>query len=770
MSGPRPPLASSFTAAAAAAQNPSAAAPSPPRARRAREEGEVSSGADDDEVLLTHTAAASNAHKFVEAGAQVPPPTLLGKGSNTFSVSNVMAHKSAGPSYKKTMRVNQGQFKPGTNRNLTWQKPVASDNLVITFSDDDSGADSEKTKQDRVRETKASSQGSQKTGNSIQTRTMKHTVTTEPSGQIQHGDAMRNLPFKIHHKVTEGAGDHETDNLRGRLAAAPFTNGQSIPEDTSTLVPITSSQVRQRVPPVGTSTVSNRRLHMEPGEETVGPLNYSGQIVVESRNSRLFSLLEMEELQERELEAAQEHRRKCEVEERKALRAYRRAQRALIEANERCAILRQKRETSSAQVHGLIAENSSFIQSLSTQNAGEGLTMPSLVSSHIHADSQMLQNQGGRYNLYPDEPPQQPVDKHEARPHSRDDLATNAADPNFVSAANDNSAPSDYMEDYLLPARQSRSECALAVENHMDETIQVYAQENRQISGDSAQDYELLEASLRSRLVERFGKKSCLNSTRESNEEPAVGKVAETEHDKQPAHIGLQLQEAEKNLMITVEGTLELGSDGADCTEKTGDLSNLSSGPSMGNCDAEDNISSFRELCIPSSMNVPCFPSSAPHNAARHIKWAFPGFCKESSHEENDCLTNDASSEATEHVQYMILDCVRENVNMLSATQADSDMAHSGIDPFWPFCMFELRGKCNDEECQWQHAEQHPWRKSKHTKHALTSASGRIPYGFFQHILPVPAYRVGSNLIKADLNLTQLVMVGSQILTATDNY
>lgn len=25
------------------------------------------------------------------------------------------------------------------------------------------------------------------------------------------------------------------------------------------------------------------------------------------------------------------------------------------------------------------------------------------------------------------------------------------------------------------------------------------------------------------------------------------------------------------------------------------------------------------------------------------------------------------------------------------------------IDPFWPHCMFELRGKCNNDECTWQH-------------------------------------------------------------------
>ncbi|CAN6338634.1 unnamed protein product [Urochloa humidicola] len=906
MSGPRP--------APAATQNPSAPQP-PPRpppppppasaaAARAREEGELSSGADDDEALQTRLTASSILGKLAEAASQVPSANLSGKGINTLSVSNAMVHKSAAASYKKTMRMNHGQFKPGTNRNLSWQKPVSSDNLVITFSDDDSGTDSAKTKQDTARGRKATSHGTQKTGKSIQTRivreevsqqktlgakvgpahvpafpftlrnvgagrgsgntffrkeppmrqvntkskqkdgngvgvdsadhrlerlrhkiaarenelkgqkrplapvAMKNTdlssnqsrlpsekigleasnngecsrpnspfehdgrpikrsklnqqhsynqgyndsvtlapsgglsrkntvqssemtdhfeneitvdpnvdetearVTTDLSGQMHSCSATKNL---CHHKVTEVAGNHAMVELHGRLADAPFINRQIVSKDASALMPVASGQAGQQAVPVGPSVLLDQRPQLQPGEENADRMNCSGQIGAEGRNTRLFSLLEMEELQEKELEDAQEHRRRCEVEEREALRAYRRAQRALLEANERCTILRRKREICSAQVHGLIAEDSSLVQSLSIRNTSDGLAMPSLLNSQIHANSQVPENQGGRHSLHPEEPPQQPVDKHEARPHSShyDELAANTADPNFVSTANDNNTPSDYMDDDLLfPARQARSECTLDVENQMEETIHVYAEENRQASGDCVQDYELLEASLRSRLVERFGKKPCLNSTSEGTEELAVGKVA-AEHGKQSAHI-LQLQEAEQNDMTTPEGTMELGNDGA---EKTGGLSNSSSGPSMGNCDPED-ISPLKEICMP------------------------------------------FASEATEFVQDMTQDCVGENMKNLT-TRKDNDMACSVIDPFWPFCMFELRGKCNDEECQWQHLEHHAWRKSKHTKHAMTHVSGQIPYGLSQHMLPVPAYRVGSNLIKADQNLTQSVLASS---------
>lgn len=34
-----------------------------------------------------------------------------------------------------------------------------------------------------------------------------------------------------------------------------------------------------------------------------------------------------------------------------------------------------------------------------------------------------------------------------------------------------------------------------------------------------------------------------------------------------------------------------------------------------------------------------------------------------------------------------------------------SNMCDLSIDPFWPLCMFELRGKCNNEKCQWQHVK-----------------------------------------------------------------
>lgn len=93
---------------------------------------------------------------------------------------------------------------------------------------------------------------------------------------------------------------------------------------------------------------------------TLGNLNISG-----TTNMDLQSLMEIEELHDKELEEAQEYRHKCELEERNALKAYRRAQRATMEANSRCSHLYRNRELFSAQLRSLMIDNPSMFWSSS---------------------------------------------------------------------------------------------------------------------------------------------------------------------------------------------------------------------------------------------------------------------------------------------------------------------------------------------------------------------------------------------------------------------
>lgn len=37
--------------------------------------------------------------------------------------------------------------------------------------------------------------------------------------------------------------------------------------------------------------------------------------------------------------------------------------------------------------------------------------------------------------------------------------------------------------------------------------------------------------------------------------------------------------------------------------------------------------------------------------------------------------------------------------------EIDSFTCKSAINPLWPLCMYELRGRCNNDECPWQHTE-----------------------------------------------------------------
>lgn len=83
----------------------------------------------------------------------------------------------------------------------------------------------------------------------------------------------------------------------------------------------------------------------------------------ENNNVDMHSLVEMEESLDKELEEAQEHRRMCEIEERNALKVYRKAQRALVEANARCTELYHKRELYSAQFRSFVLNDSSLLWS-----------------------------------------------------------------------------------------------------------------------------------------------------------------------------------------------------------------------------------------------------------------------------------------------------------------------------------------------------------------------------------------------------------------------
>lgn len=70
------------------------------------------------------------------------------------------------------------------------------------------------------------------------------------------------------------------------------------------------------------------------------------------------------------------------------------------------------------------------------------------------------------------------------------------------------------------------------------------------------------------------------------------------------------------------------------------------------------------------------------------------------------------------------LDTVRDGFG-----EAGSYTCNLAVDPFWPLCMYELRGKCNNEECVWQHVKD--YTNNNMNQHDESDNAGmNIPYKF----------------------------------------
>lgn len=48
------------------------------------------------------------------------------------------------------------------------------------------------------------------------------------------------------------------------------------------------------------------------------------------------------------------------------------------------------------------------------------------------------------------------------------------------------------------------------------------------------------------------------------------------------------------------------------------------------------------------------------------------------------------------------------------------------IDPSWPLCMYELRGKCNNDECPWQHVKDSSLSNRRPCQDSQSNYSGMI--------------------------------------------
>lgn len=90
------------------------------------------------------------------------------------------------------------------------------------------------------------------------------------------------------------------------------------------------------------------------------------------------------------------------------------------------------------------------------------------------------------------------------------------------------------------------------------------------------------------------------------------------------------------------------------------------------------------ELCIALSNQ-----SGNQHNHGRNFEI-----------EEVACVNSDKTQAC-----YLIANSKPDIVKGYVGKEMGSYTCNLAIDPLWPLCMYELRGKCNNDECPWQHVK-----------------------------------------------------------------
>ncbi|XP_078429149.1 zinc finger C3H1 domain protein isoform X2 [Wolffia australiana] len=385
-------------------------------------------------------------------------------------------------------------------------------------------------------------------------------------------------------------------------------------------------------------------------------------------------VLRLEELYDNELEEAQEYRHKCELEEMRALKAYRKAREELIAANNRCFYLYRQRE-----VLSLMAPK--------WPNAAENIFNS---SSGLLAEVDRLV-----------------VPEHHEYVQGSDELCID------VGAAIDSDS------------QRGSVECG--------------------------RDFEL-EASLRTKLVSKLGTRSSLRSPSKGYDQDNTTvnpiEISGEGYKTSPLELlsvtrhpapSLRLPESQyANDEISRRNRIHVGDQSAQAC--AGDIC-IDGSPSIIQPEAE-----ISHTYCGSVVAAPISVHSLLWIVGSHLK-LFPPKLK-------ICRTN-------------LFEVGLEDNRLISHLPAGGPgNVEFSLDPYWPLCMFELRGKCNDDECQWQHFKTQKRQKTKLSAsdetHVDPHANDIRVYGFqhqlHQYTVSVPIYNVGLQIMEADPLLDQSVL------------
>ncbi|XVF83625.1 hypothetical protein PTKIN_Ptkin16aG0504600 [Pterospermum kingtungense] len=499
----------------------------------------------------------------------------------------------------------------------------------------------------------------------------------------------------------------------------------------------------------------------------------------------MHSLVEIEENLDKELEEAQQHRRLCEIEERNALKAYRKAQRALIEANARCTDLYRQRELCSARFRSFFVDDSSLLwSSRQHERAGNGLDSLNNVSENmdlVPISNHRPQPDYDGFNQPGYDPNNQCINvaprnvsiQHEngqnlgSEPCSEPDASTSEPFPrNINNAGNEVRSPcipivSADEDEETFPMDHDYVQPSLENQPKESEVNQ------KNVNGESSnQDSLLLEAVLRSELFARLGLRTSPKNIDSCYQgEPSVERGAENDVESERTQMSngsITLSEAEKKHQFDVSGP-----------EKPNEVASEALLQKESQHHEKNNISKFLSAanleengfyigCLCSATSIVFSPSSILRSAIGHFKVMSLVTRQSENHlyTEESAYVNFGEIEWSGHT----VNSLEEVVQGLSGKEMGSYMCTIAVDPFWPLCMYELRGKCNNDECPFQHVKDFSMRNMHQNAHdgsnsadcqpGLTSfqqnTNGPTKPSRYRDLFISPTYIVSLDILKAD--------------------
>jgi hypothetical protein len=90
--------------------------------------------------------------------------------------------------------------------------------------------------------------------------------------------------------------------------------------------------------------------------------------------------------------------------------------------------------------------------------------------------------------------------------------------------------------------------------------------------------------------------------------------------------------------------------------------------------------------------------------------------------QDNDIYNEEGACVNSDEIQRS--NAIANSIKDLRGREFGSYTYSPVVDPFWPLCTYELRGKCNNDECPWQHVKDYSNGKIHQQQHDDSDSAG----------------------------------------------